>query len=64
MKVEPMSRGGSHWQAICPRAHYGRSGELIGTYQKTAIALQNPITDVNAAIEADGQSVTEESYKK
>jgi hypothetical protein len=61
-KIEPMSLDSSHWHSICPGAPYESSEELIGTYQKTAIALRNLITDADTfgAVTGTGdQSVTE-----
>jgi hypothetical protein len=61
-KIEPMSLDSSHWHSICPRSPHEPSEELISTYQKTAIALQNLIMDVDifsAAMETGGQSVTD-----
>jgi hypothetical protein len=61
-EIEPMSLGSSHWHSICPGAPYESSEELIGTYQKTAIALRNLIMDVNtfsAVIGTGDQSVTD-----
>ena len=59
-KIEPMSLDSSHWHSICPGALYESSDELIGTHQKTAIALRNLIMDVNifsAVIGTGDQSV-------
>jgi hypothetical protein len=61
-KVEPMSLDSSHWHSICPGAPAESSEELIGTSQKTAIALQNLIMDVetfSTVMGAGDQSVTE-----
>jgi hypothetical protein len=61
-KIEPMSLDSSHWHSICPGAPYESSEELIGTHQKTAIALRNLIMDVtifSAAIRTGDQSVTD-----
>jgi hypothetical protein len=58
-KIEPMSLDSSHWHSICPGASYESSEELIGTHQKTAIALRNFITDVDifgAAIGTGGHT--------
>jgi hypothetical protein len=61
-KIEPMSLDSSHWHSICPGAPYESSEELIGTHQKTAIALRNLIMDVtifSAVIRTGDQSVTD-----
>jgi hypothetical protein len=44
-KIEPARRDSPHWYRICPGTSNKVSDNLWGTYQKTAIALRNLISD-------------------